>query len=82
MGLSKSLEKLSKYYERLNAGKAKQIKPSHVQKVIDKLEARERSLRDEMQTTKKTSKKDRLEGKLKSTLEQLEKAKWLLEEIT
>ena len=82
MGLSKSLEKLSQYYDRLNAGKAKQIKPSHVQKVIDKLEAREHSLREEMQTTKKKSKKDRLDGKLTTTLEQLEKARWLLEEMT
>ncbi len=82
MKTSKSLEKLAKYYERLAAGKAKKIKPSHVQEVIDKLESRERSLQEEIQGTKKNSKKDRLEGKRITTLEQLDRARWLLKEIT
>ncbi len=48
MAVSKSLEKLAKYYARLEAGEAKKIKPSHVQKVIDKLEARGRDLLEEL----------------------------------
>ena len=82
MGLSKSVEKLSKYFERLEVGQATQIKPSHVQKVIDKLEAHDRSLQEEMQTTQKQTKKERLLRKRTTTLEQLEKARWLLKEIT
>jgi hypothetical protein len=82
MSLSKNLEKLAKYYERLEAGKVKKIKPSHVQKVIDKLEARERDLQEELEATRKPSKKDRLDRKRKTTLEHLDRAKWLLKEIT
>ncbi|MEB8389099.1 hypothetical protein OO012_17865 [Rhodobacteraceae bacterium KMM 6894] len=82
MGLSKSTEKLSKYYARLNAGKVKKIKPSHVQKVIDKLEAHERALLEEIETTHKPEKKARLNRKRTTTQEQLEKARWLLNEIT
>jgi DNA-binding MarR family transcriptional regulator len=82
MGLGKCVEKLAKYYARLDAGKARKIKPSHVQKVIDKLEAYERGLQDEIQATRKPDKKDRLERKRTSTLEQLEKARWLMSQIT
>ena len=81
MALSKSLEKLARYYERLEAGETKEIKPSHVQKVIDKLEARERDLLEEIRNTKKQSKKERLEGKRITTLQHLDQARWLLKKI-
>lgn len=82
MALSKTLEKLEKYNSRFEAGKVKKIKPSHVQKVIDKLETRERDLLEEIQTTKKASKRDRLERKRITTLEHLDRARWLLREIS
>lgn len=82
MGLSKSIEKLGTYFERLEAGKTRKIKPSHVQKVIDTLEQREKSLKDDIQAATKKSKQDRLRGKRKTVLEQLAKARWLLKEIS
>lgn len=81
MPLTKAIEKLKKYYGRLEAGKAKKIKPSHVAKVIDRLLENERSLLEQIATTKKASKKTRLEQKLATTRKQLERAQWLLDEI-
>ncbi len=81
MQLTKSIEKLKKYYGRLEAGKTKKIKPSHVEKVANKLLAKEHSLLDEIATTKKASKKERLEQKLVTTRKQIDRAKWLLEKI-
>ncbi len=77
MALSKSIEKLKKYYARLEAGKAKKIKPSHVEKVMRKLEANEQKLLEEISNTTKTSKKKRLKQKLETTRNQLDRAKWL-----
>ncbi len=82
MALTKAIEKLKKYYERLEAGNAKKIKPSHVKKVIDKLTAKEASLIEEIKTTAKPAKKERLEQKLATAREQIERARWLLEKIT
>ncbi len=81
MALSKTVEKLDKYYGRLKSGSAKKIKPAHVEKMIDKLKARERDLKDEISTTEKESKKERLERKLLKTQDLTTKAKWLLKEI-
>lgn len=82
MPLTKAIEKLKKYYGRLEAGKAKKIKPSHVAKVIDKLLENERSLLEQIATTKKAAKKTRLEQKLATTRKQLGRAQWLLDEIS
>lgn len=82
MPLTKAIEKLKKYYRRLETGKAKKIKPSHVAKVIDKLLANERSLLEQIATTRKAAKKARLEQKLTTTRKQLERAQWLLDEIS
>jgi len=81
MPLSKSLEKLAKYYKRLDDGKARKIKPEHVEKVIAKLEARERDLIEEIEKTRKPAKIERLERKLASTLAHLDRARWLLKQI-
>ncbi|TQV82221.1 hypothetical protein [Denitrobaculum tricleocarpae] len=81
MALSKTVEKLDKYYGRLKSGSAKKIKPAHVEKMIDKLKARERDLKDEISTTEKESKRERLERKLLKTRDLTAKAKWLLKEI-
>lgn len=82
MPLTKAIEKLKKYYGRLEAGKAKKIKPGHVAKVIDKLLENERRLLEQIATTRKASKKKRLEEKLATTRKQLERAQWLLDEIS
>lgn len=82
MPLKKAIEKLKKYYTRLDAGEASKIKPNHVEKVIGKLIAKQESLLEELDATKKTSKKARLERKLATTREQIERANWLLEKIS
>lgn len=81
MALSKTVEKLEKYYDRLKNGNAKKIKPAHVEKMIGKFKARERDLQDEISVTPKESKKERLERKLLKTRDLTSKAKWLLKEI-
>jgi Zn-dependent oligopeptidase len=82
MPLMKAIEKLKKYYKRLEAGKVNKIKPSHVEKVIGKLLANEHSLLEEIATTKKPSKKQRLEQKLMTTREQIDRAQVLLKKIS
>jgi len=81
MGLSKTAEKLDEYYARMEAGKATKIKPGHVEKAITKLESRERDLLIEIEGTRKTSKKERLEQKLATTRDLISRAKWLMKEI-
>ena len=82
MAQSKTIEKLKKYYRRLEAGKTEKIKPAHVQKVIDKLTAKEVSLFEDIAETKKASKKERLEKKLAATRKQLDRAKWLMQNLS
>ena len=81
MGLEKITEKLDKYFSRLERGKATKIKPSHVEKVIAKLYAKQELLKDELRDAVKPSKKDRLENKLSTVREQIERAEWLLEKV-
>ncbi|MCR9139300.1 MAG: hypothetical protein NXI27_25095 [Alphaproteobacteria bacterium] len=81
MALAKSMEKLKKYFARLEAGKVKKIKPSHVEKVIVKLAAKERSLLEEIEAARKPSKKQRLRQKLDTTRQQIDRARWLMDEI-
>lgn len=81
MGLESATEKLDKYFKRLGKGKAKKIKPRHVEKTMRKLEAKATLLRAELAETDKASKKSSLERKLKLTQEQQERARWLLDKI-
>lgn len=81
MGLETAVEKLDKYYKRLDKGKAEKIKPSHVEKVIRKLETKEALLLIEQSETEKPSKLDRLENKLDMVRDQLERARWLYGKI-
>ncbi len=82
MALAKSIEKLKKYYARLEAGKVKKIKPSHVERVMEKLTVRERSLLEEIETVTKPSKKKRLQQKLQDTRNQLDRARWLKDKVS
>ena len=81
MGLEKIAEKLDKYYERMEQGTAATIKPAHVDKVIAKLQAKKALLLDELREAEKPAKKSRLESKLVTIGEQIERAEWLLKKI-
>lgn len=81
MGLKKIAEKLDTYYKRLELGKAAKIEPSHVEKVIAKLQAKQEQLKTELSETEKPSKRQRLEGKLATVEEQIARSEWLLKEI-
>lgn len=81
MQLTTSIEKLDKYFKRLENGKAQKIKAAHVEKVIGKMEKKEEALRAEIDDAKKDDKKKRLKRKLKTTREQIERAKWLLAKV-
>ncbi len=82
MALAKSIEKLKKYYARLEAGKVKKIKPSHVERVMEKLSLRERKLLEELESAKKPSKQKRLQQKLEETRNQIDRAQWLKKKIS
>ena len=81
MGLENTVEKLDKYFKRLEKGKARKIKPEHVTKVISKLEAKAQLLQSEIATAEKADKKQRLSRKLELVQEQLKRAAWLQDEI-
>ena len=81
MGLSDTIEKLDKYNERLAKGKAEKIKPHHVERVIEKLTAKETELVAEMPGVTKAEKRERMEQKLARIREQIERATWLREQI-
>ncbi len=81
MGLESTIEKLDKYYGRLEQGKARKIEPSHVDKILAKLETKARSLQDELAVTTKKSRKQRLTLKLELVREQQARARWLKDNI-
>ena len=82
MGIKKCSEKLNEYFERLDNKKADRIKKSHVEKVIRKLEAKRDQLTADRDSASKPSKKERLQSKINVANEQIERANWLLKEIT
>lgn len=81
MGLTSTVEKLDKYFRRLDEGKAQKIKPSHLDKVMAKLDAKEASLRAELAETRKPSRRERLEDKLALVGEQRQRAVWLRQRL-
>ncbi len=81
MKLTKSIKKLDKYSHRLKSGKAQEIKPKHVEKVIKKLTAKKQLLNEEFAEATKSSKQERLKGKLLMIEEQLGRADWLMGKI-
>jgi hypothetical protein len=82
MGLESAVEKLDKYFKRLDKGKVQKIKPQSIEKVIRKLEAKAVLLRSEFAETDKEAKKHRLERKIELVQEQQNRALWLLEKIS
>ncbi len=82
MGLKKLAEKVAEYNERLESGKASKIKPSHVEKVLEKLRKKSFELEAEIASAHSPEKRARLEKKLSVARAQIERAEWLLNELT
>lgn len=66
------------YHERLEQGNAHKIKPSHVQKVLVKLRAKEEELRSEIEAATSAGDRSRLERKLQVAREHIQRAEYLL----
>ena len=82
MGLKKLAAKVAEYNDRLESGKANKIKPSHVERVLEKLQTKTAELEAEIASAPSAEKRERLEMKLKVARTQEERAKWLLSEIS
>ena len=82
MGLTKLAEKVTEYNQRFERGKASKIKPSHVEKILAKLKKKADELEASIASASSKDKKMRLEKKLGITTVQIERAEWLLKEIT
>jgi hypothetical protein len=82
MGLKKLAAKVEEYNARLESGKASKIKSSHVEAVLQKLHAKSTELEAEIATATSADKKARLEGKLGIARTHIERAEWLLKELT
>ena len=78
MKIAKTLRKLEKYQQRLEDGRADQIKPKHVQLMIEKLTTKETELVVEVGEATKPGKRERLNAKLATIRERIEEAQWLL----
>lgn len=81
MGLKKLSAKVEDYNARLESGKASKIKPSHVEKVLQKLHVKAAALEAEIATAPSADKKARLEGKLVIARTHIARAKWLLKKL-
>ena len=81
MGLSDIAERLARYQKRLSDGKADQIKPHHIKKAIDKLIRKEAALAEELSSATKPEKRARLEEKLALIRTQIDKARWLADQV-
>lgn len=81
MGLKKLAAKVADYKDRLESGKAQKIKPDHVEKVLEKLRNKSVELEAEIEATRSSEKRERLERKLEVARAQEERAEWLLREL-
>lgn len=82
MGLKKLAAKIVEYNERLESGKAGKIRPDHVERVIEKLRRKSAELEDDIASAHSDDKKARLERKLEVARTHLERAEWLLNEVS
>lgn len=82
MGLKKLAAKVVEYNERLESGKASKIEPSHVQDVLEKLRQKSIDLEEEIASEPSAEKRVRLQKKLDVARTHVERAEWLLKEIT
>lgn len=81
MGLKKLAAKVADYNQRLEGGKAKEIKPSHVKKILEKIRKKTVELEREIASAQSPQKRARLERKLEVARAQEGRAEWLLNEI-
>lgn len=81
MPIKDTAEKLEKYQERLRAGKAAKIRPEHVEKILEKLAAKQAEIAAELAGATKQGKRERLEHKLETVEELIEKARWLASQV-
>jgi len=81
MPIKHTAEKLEKYQERLRTGKAEKIQPKHVAKILEKLGSKEAEITAELAAEIKPGKRDRLEHKLATVRELIEKANWLASQV-
>lgn len=82
MGLRKLAQKVADYQKRLEAGKAHTIEVEHVEKVLDKLHRKEADLLAQIVTESDSKARAELERKLRVAREHIERAKWLLAEMS
>jgi hypothetical protein len=82
MGLRKLAQKVADYQKRLEAGKARTIEPGHVEKVLDKLHRKEAELLAQIVTESDSKARAELDRKLRIAREHIERAKWLLAEMS
>ena len=82
MPLSRIIEKLNKYTDRLLRGKDSKIKASHVEKVIAKLAKREANLLEQIASEDNPERRTRLNKRLGVNREQAKRARWLLKQIS
>ncbi len=82
MGLKKLTGKVADYRQRLESGKASKIKPSHVEKVLEKLRTKRAELEADVADAHDPDKQARLKRKLAIADEHIDRAEWLLAEIS
>lgn len=82
MGLKKLAAKLQDYDDRLAEDKASQIKPAHVERVLEKLRKKEAEISHDLLQKHSAGKRERLERKQSVAREQISRAQWLLEKVT
>lgn len=80
MAREKMAEKLGAYFARLGEGRAHKIKPADVEKVIEKLRERRDALFEDV--TAHPDKAERLAVKISTVDDLLDRAEWLLAQIT
>ena len=81
MPIKETAEKLERYQERLRTGKAEKIQPEHVAKILEKLTSKETEITAELAAATKQGKRERLEHKLATVQELIEKARWLASQV-
>ena len=80
MDVERLTEKLDAYLARLKAGEAQKIRPGDLEKVIARLQVQRSALADEAARTPEQA--DRLQAQIDSADVLLQRAAWLLTELS
>ena len=81
MGLKELAAKVDEYNIRLEEGKVEQIRPHHVEEVLEKLRNNIASLETEIAVAQSEDKKQRLEQKRAIARAHVERGEWLLKNL-